>query len=97
MKQDERKNQAGKVGKWGLIVSGLAAFGLSLGLVWLNVQMVNISYDIKQLESELQSEKTLNAKLEVERMHLVSDYKLQEMASRLGLRPPEKEQIRRLR
>jgi len=81
----------------GLVLSGLAAFGLSLGLVWLNVQIVNISYDIKKLKSELQSEKTLNAKLEVERMHLVSDYRLQEMASRLGLGPPQKEQIRRLR
>lgn len=97
MKQGERTSQAGKVGKRGLVLSGLAAFGLSLGLVWLNVQIVNISYDIKKLKSELQSEKTLNAKLEVERMHLLSDYRLQEMASRLGLRPPQKEQIRRLR
>lgn len=96
MKQGERTGQAGKVGSWALIVSGLAAFGLSLGLVWLNVQIVNISYDIKQLKSGLQSEKTLNAKLEVERMHLVSDYRLQELATRLGLRPPQKEQIRRL-
>jgi cell division protein FtsL len=97
VKHGERAAQAGKVGRCGLILSGLAAFGLSLGLVWLNVQVVTISYDIKQLKSELQSETTLNAKLEVERMHLVSDYRLQEMASRLGLQPPDKEQIRRLR
>lgn len=87
----------GMGGRWSLILAGLAAFGLSLGLVWLKVQTVNLSYDIEQLKSELQSKKTLNAKLEVERMHLVSDYRLQEIAADMGLRAPEKEQIRRLR
>lgn len=84
-------------GRWSLILAAMAAFGLSLGLVWLKVRTVNLSYDIKQLKSELQSEKTLNAKLEVERMHLVSDYRLQEIAARMGLGAPDKEQIRRLR
>ena len=82
---------------WGTILLGLAAFGLSLTLVWLNVQMVNMAYDMKQLRSRLQSEKTLNAKLEVERMHLVSDYRLQELATRLELSPPVEDQVRRIR
>ena len=82
---------------WGTILLGLAAFGLSLTLVWLNVQMVNMAYDMKQLRSRLHSEKTLNAKLEVERMHLVSDYRLQELATRLELSPPVEDQVRRIR
>ena len=90
-------SKTGRWARWSPILAGLSALGLSVGLVWLKVQTVNLSYDIKQLKSELQSEKTLNAKLEVERMHLVSDYRLQEIASRMGLRAPKKEQIRRLR
>ena len=96
MSQGEKTDSRIRMGKWGVIASGLAAFGLSVVLVWLNVQMINLSYDITQLKSRLQSEKTLNAKLQVERMHLFSDYRLEEIASQLDLRPPEKEQIRRM-
>ena len=96
MSQGEKADRTGRMGKRWVIVSGLAAFGLSVVLVWLNVQMINLSYDITQLKSRLQSEKALNAKLQVERMHLFSDYRLEEIASQLDLRPPEKEQIRRM-
>ncbi len=96
MSQGKKTDHAPGMGTGGVILAGLAAFGLGVALVWLNVRMINLSYDMTQLKSRLQSEETLNAKLEVERMHLLSDYRLQEIASQLDLGPPEKDQIRRL-
>ena len=81
---------------WHMILAGAVLFGLCFLLVWLNVRMVSLSYDIKELQRKLESEKTLNAKLEVERMRLLSDSRLESLAERFGLQPPSKGQIRRL-
>ncbi len=81
---------------WGVILAGSITFLLALTLVWLNVQKVSLSYEVKELQRNLQTQQALNAKLEVERMRLFSDNRLEELAERFGLGPPEKERIRML-
>lgn len=82
---------------WLILVTSLTAFLLGLGLVWVNIELVDISYDIERLQTTLQKEKELNSKLRVEKMNLMSSYRLREKATDFDLNPPKSEQIRTLK
>ncbi|MFO8031925.1 MAG: hypothetical protein R6U22_05225 [Desulfohalobiaceae bacterium] len=69
-------------------ICALGTFILGLGLVWLNIELVGLSYEIRDLQNRLQKERVLQDKLEVERMNLSSSYRLREKAGEMGLRPP---------
>lgn len=75
---------------------GLGVSGLALGvcLVWINVELVGLSYSIKEVHDLLEGEKELKSKLQVEHMNLLSSYQLRKEAGHMDLQPPQKGQVR---
>ena len=73
---------------------GVSALALGICLVWINLELVDLSYSIKEVHDVLESEQELKAKLEVEHMNLLSLYQLQKKASHKGLYPPQAGQVR---
>lgn len=69
---------------------------LGLLLVWCNIERLDLAYEIKRLEEEIEKGNELNAKLEVERDSLLSPYRLTDKALELGLRPARQGEIRKL-
>jgi cell division protein FtsL len=74
-------------------ICALGTLILGLALVWLNIELVGISYEIRDLQNRLQNERVLQDKLEVERMNLSSSYRLREKAEEMGLRPPKSGEV----
>lgn len=73
---------------------GVTALVLGICLVWINLELVDLSYSIKEVHDVLESEQELKAKLEVEHMNLLSFYQLQKKAAQMGLHPPQGGQVR---
>ncbi|MDZ7758907.1 MAG: hypothetical protein U5L00_01435 [Desulfovermiculus sp.] len=73
---------------------GVSALVLGICLVWINLELVDLSYSIKEVHDVLESEQELKAKLEVEHMNLLSLYQLQKKASQMDLHPPQAGQVR---
>ena len=69
---------------------------LGLGLVWVNIERVDLAYELKTLERELQEKQEQNSKLQVERHYLLAPATLRDRAEKSGLRPPRRDQIRML-
>jgi cell division protein FtsL len=67
---------------------------LGLGLVWVNIERVDLAYELKTLERELQEKQEQNSKLQVERHYLLAPATLRDRAEKSGLRPPRRDQIR---
>lgn len=80
----------------GCLAGMVSALGLCLALVWVNIELVDVSYDLKRLQNSLQENQDLNAKLEVEYNHLLAPARLQTLAQEHGLQPAEQETVRRL-
>lgn len=80
-----------------ILSCALCALCLGFCIVWVNIELVNISYQIEKLQTKIKKEEELNAKLKVEKMNLSSSYILREKASRLDLKPPQPSQIRKLK
>jgi cell division protein FtsL len=65
-----------------------------LAYVWLNVQTVNLSYDIARAQKQKQELLEINKKLRIQIANLKSPERIEGVAlSKLGLKPPEKGQI----
>jgi cell division protein FtsL len=71
-----------------------AALLLGLSSVWLNIERMDLAYDINKLEKELASRTALAAKLELERNNLTSPYRLKRLAATYGLAPVGPGQMR---
>ena len=69
---------------------------LGLGLVWVNIERVDLAYELKTLERELQEKQDQNSKLQVERHYLLAPATLRARAETAVLRPPGRDQIRML-
>lgn len=67
---------------------------LGLGLVWVNIERVDLAYELKTLDRELQDKQEQNSKLQVERHYLLAPATLRDRAEKAGLRPPRRDQIR---
>lgn len=67
---------------------------LGLALVWINIERVDLAYELKKLEHELQASRDQNSKLQVERQYLLSPAALREKADKAGLQKPRRDQIR---
>lgn len=69
---------------------------LALAVVWLNIERMDLAYELTQLQTELERKTDLHAKLEVERMNLLSSARLRVLAEESGLHPAGPGQIRTL-
>ena len=69
---------------------------LALTLVWLNIERTKLAYRMRVLQHEVDERVDLNAKLSVEREHLLSPRELGKKAELMGLGPAKTGQIRRL-
>lgn len=74
----------------------VVAIVLGLGLVWVNIERVDLAYELKTLERELQEKRDQHSKLQVERQYLLAPPTLRARAEGAGLRPPHRDQIRSL-
>lgn len=72
----------------------LLVFGL--GLVWLNIERVDMAYELNKMQRQIDEVDALVAKLEVERNMLVSPGRLRELAKQYSLGPARPGQIRRV-
>jgi hypothetical protein len=70
----------------------MLVFGM--GLVWLNIERVDMAYEITRLQHDIDQSTALSAKLEVERDTLVTPGRLRELAVQFGLGPAKSGQIR---
>lgn len=73
-------------------IAGALVLGLSS--VWLNIERMDLAYDLNKLEKELASRTALVAKLELERNNLISPYRLKRLAATYGLQPVGPGQMR---
>lgn len=80
----------------GLVLSGAMLAALALSLVWLNLERTNLAYKVRELQRQVQQGLDLNAKLSVEREHLLSPHELGRKAEAMGLGAAKPGQIRRL-
>lgn len=72
----------------------LLVFGL--GLVWLNIERVDMAYELNKIQRQIDEGEALTAKLEVERNTLITPSRLREMAKDCGLGSARPGQIRRV-
>jgi hypothetical protein len=82
----------GWVGAFFLAIAGVLVLGLSS--VWLNIERMDLAYDLNKLEKELGNRTALATKLEVERNNLLSPYRLKRLAAVYGLIPVGPGQMR---
>ena len=84
--------------KPGLLISISFALALALGLslVWLNIERVDLAYELRSLKTRRAELVVLNDKLRTERDHLTSPNTLRRLAAKHGLGPARPGQLRRL-
>lgn len=70
------------------------ALGLGLASVWLNIERMDLAYDLRKMEKERDRKAALLVKLEVERDNLASPYRLRKLADKYGLTVATPGQIR---
>lgn len=83
-------------GYLGIGVMFVLTIMLGLALVWVNIERVDLAYELKTLERELQDKQEQHSKLQVERHYLLAPATLRARAEAAGLRPPRRDQIRTL-
>mgnify|MGYP000185734508 CR=1 FL=1 len=80
-----------------MFLSSLAvALGLGLASVWLNIERMDLAYDLRKMEKKHDRKAALYVKLEVERDNLSSPYRLRKLAEKYGLGVATPGQIRRV-
>jgi len=84
--------------EWALTLafSVLILLALGLSLTWVNIERVDMAYELKRLQTEIESQDALISKLEVERNTLLTPDRLRTLASQYGLTQARPGQIRRL-
>lgn len=92
----KRDNASGSGWLLALVLSILTSLVLGLLLVWLSIEVTDMTYSIGQLQAGMSERGALKAKLEVERDRLLSPYELGRVALTLGLREAMPGQIRHL-
>jgi cell division protein FtsL len=82
--------------QWTTVLLGLSGLVLGLIVVWTNIERMDLAYELKMLQTEMEHKKDLQAKLEVERMNLLSSSRLRELAEKSGLQQARPGQVRTL-
>lgn len=87
----------GVSGSWVVVMILLfvAALVQGLGLVWVNIERVDLAYEIQKLQTQADNAQSLIAKLQVERDNLINPRRLDQLAKDYGLGPAKPGQIRR--
>ena len=81
---------------WMILTLLGGALSLGLGAVWLNIERMDLAYELRNMEKSLGRKEDLAVKLAVERNNLVSPYQLKKLAERNGLGVARPGQIRRI-
>ena len=79
-----------------LVISLTILAALALTLIWLNIERTKLAYQVRVLQHDVARIVDLNAKLSIEREHLLSPHELGRKAERMGLGPARPGQIRRI-
>lgn len=74
----------------------LTLLALGLGLTWVNIERVDMAYELKRLQTEIDTQEALISKLEVERNTMLTPERLRVLAAQYGLTQARPGQIRRL-
>lgn len=74
----------------------LSSMVMSLVMVWCNIERMDTNYFINILQVDVRDRQAHQAKLEVEREHLLSPYELGRKAAAFGMRQPKPGQVRRM-
>ncbi len=77
-----------------IVLGTLFALGMTLVLVWVNIERMDTGYFINTIRNDINEKKSHKAKLEVEREYLLSPYALGKKAEEFGLHQPKSGQIR---
>lgn len=79
---------------WLTSLFGISGLVLGLMVVWVNIERLDLAYELKHLQTELERKTDLQAKLEVERMNLLSSSRLRTLAEESDLQQARPGQIR---
>lgn len=83
---------------WGWLAIVLAlTFLLALAKVWVNIERVDLSYQMQRLQNQYQENQELRTKLTIEKNNLLSPYRLKELGEAMGMSTPADSQIRKIR
>ncbi|GAB6036816.1 hypothetical protein JCM15519_13750 [Fundidesulfovibrio butyratiphilus] len=84
--------------EWALsMVFSLVCFlALGLALTWVNIERVDMAYELRRLQTEIDAQEALISKLEVERNTLLTPERMRMLARDYGLCQARPGQIRRL-
>ncbi|WP_243368492.1 hypothetical protein [Fundidesulfovibrio soli] len=90
--------KTGVTKEWAITMafSVLVFLALGLGLTWVNIERVDMAYELKRLQTEIVAQESLISKLEVERNTMLTPERLRVLASQYGLTQARPGQIRRL-
>ncbi len=80
-----------------VFASIFGSLGLGLMLVWLNIERVDLAYEVRTHQTELDKKNQYITKLNVERDNLMAPARLRELARDLDLGPAQPGQIRRIK
>lgn len=84
--------------EWALsmIFSLVCFLALGLSLTWVNIERVDMAYELRRLQTEIDSQEALISKLEVERNTMLTPERMRTLARDYGLCQARPGQIRRL-
>ena len=69
---------------------------LGMSLVWVNIERVDLAYDLQKMQTALSKKQELASKLELERNNLISPAQLRQFADQNGLHSAGQGQMRTL-
>lgn len=81
---------------WAIFLNLALFLGLGLTVVWLNIERVDLAYEIKKQQGTIEDRKQLLSKLQVERNNLTSPWRLNALAKEYGLAQATAGQMRRI-
>jgi cell division protein FtsL len=70
---------------------------LAIALVWVNIERVDLAYDLQKMQNELSHKEELAAKLEIERNNLAAPARLRQLAAEAGLYEARAGQMRKIK
>ncbi len=80
----------------GLFVVFCLCVTLSMALVWVNIERVDLAYDLRKMQAVLSQKEELASKLEIERNNLAAPARLRRIAMQEGLYEARADQMRKL-